>query len=145
LFGRLSVGVPLPGVSLIFSRLSAHVERLANGPGILGLGAIHGLLPCPILYPAYLYAFATADPLSGAIVLAALGLGTIPAVFAYGTLIESVDAVHRRRLHQLLGIAFVVLGYVLLTHGLMSLGYHVPHPDLPFWDPLEPAGGHDHH
>ncbi len=145
LFGRLSVGVHLPGVSLIFSRLSTHVERLANGPGILGLGAIHGLLPCPILYPAYLYAFATADPISGAIVLAALGLGTIPAVFAYGTLIESVDAVHRRRLHQLLGIAFVVLGYVLLTHGLMSLGYHVPHPDLPFWDPLEPAGGHDHH
>jgi sulfite exporter TauE/SafE len=57
-------------------------------------------------------------------------------VFAYGTLIESVDAVHRQRLHRVLGVVFLVLGYVLLTHGLMSLGIHVPHPKLPFWDPL---------
>ena len=144
-FGRISVGVGLPGTGRLFGWLSARVEGLANGPGIVGLGAVHGLLPCPILYPAYLYAFAAADPVVGGVVLAALGLGTIPAVFAYGTVIESVDVVHRRRLHRLLGIAFVVLGYVLFTHGLMSLGYHVPHPELPFWDPLDGPGGHDHH
>ena len=142
LLGRVSVGIQLPGAHLITRRLTTWVDRLANGPGIVGLGAVHGLLPCPILYPAYLYAFASGSPLAGGVALAALGLGTIPAVFAYGTLIESVDALHRQRLHRLLGVAFLVLGYVLLAHGLMELGYHLPHPELPFWDPF--GNGHSH-
>lgn len=135
--GRISVGVSLPGTTWVMERLTSLVERLANGPGIAGLGALHGLLPCPILYPAYLYAFASGSPLTGGIALASLGLGTIPAVFAYGTIIESVDATHRRRLHRVLGVAFLVLGYVLFAHGLKSLGVAVPHPMLPFWNPLE--------
>ncbi|OYR58956.1 hypothetical protein DJ83_13850, partial [Halorubrum ezzemoulense] len=110
-------------------------------PGIVALGAVHGLLPCPILYPAYLYAFASGSAVAGGVALGALGLGTIPAVFAYGTLIESVDPVHRRRVHRLLGVAFVALGYVLFAHGLMSVGIHVPHPRLPFWNPLDAGMG----
>lgn len=145
LAGRTTAGLHLPGSGRVTGLMTAWVERLANGPGIVGLGALHGLLPCPILYPAYLYAFASGSPVAGAVALAALGIGTIPAVFLYGTLIESVDVVHRRRLHRLLGIAFILLGYVLFAHGLMSLGYHIPHPELPFWDPLESPGGHGGH
>lgn len=141
LLGGSTGGVHLPGLDRVAGWLTNHVDRLASGPGILALGGVHGLLPCPILYPAYLYAFASGSALSGAVALGALGLGTIPAVFAYGTLVESVDAVHRRRLHRLLGVVFVALGYVLLAHGLMSLGIHVPHPKLPFYDPLTAGGG----
>jgi sulfite exporter TauE/SafE len=137
LAGRTGVDFHIPGTSRVTTVMTAWVERLASGPGIVGLGALHGLLPCPILYPAYLYAFASGSPVAGGVALASLGLGTIPAVFIYGTLIESVDAVHRRRLHRVLGIAFVVLGYILFAHGLMSLGYKIPHPMFPFWDPLE--------
>ena len=139
ILGRVSVGLDLPGTQRVTRVLTTWVERLASGPGIVGLGAVHGLLPCPILYPAYLYAFASGSPVAGGVALAALGLGTIPAVFAYGTIIESVDAVHRRRLHRVLGVVFVVLGYVLLAHGLMGLGYHIPHVGFPFWDPLTTA------
>lgn len=142
--GQSTGGVHLPGLERVTGWLTGHVDRLVNGPGIAGLGAVHGLLPCPILYPAYLYAFATGSAMGGAVALAALGIGTIPTVFAYGTLIDSVDPARRRRVHRLLGVAFVVLGYVLLAHGLMSLGVHVPHPKLPFYDPLgaELHGGH---
>ena len=134
--GGVAGGIRLPGLGRVTGWLTQHVDRFVNGPGILGLGAIHGLLPCPILYPAYLFAFASGSTLTGGISMLALGLGTIPAVFGYGTLIESVDAVHRRRVHRALGIAFVVLGYVLFAHGLMSLGIHVPHPGLPHYQPL---------
>lgn len=143
LAGRMSAGLHVPGTQRVTSQLTRWIDRLAGGPGIVGLGAIHGLLPCPILYPAYLYAFATGSALAGAVALGALGLGTIPAVFLYGTVIQSVDATHRRRLHRLLGVAFVVLGYVLLAHGLMEIGVHLPHPELPFWDPIG-APGHEH-
>jgi sulfite exporter TauE/SafE len=135
--GGATGGVHLPGLERVTGWLTGHVDRLANGPGIVGLGAVHGLLPCPILYPAYLYAFASGSAVSGGIALAALGIGTMPAVFLYGTVIEGVDAVHRRRVHRLLGVAFVALGYVLFAHGLMSVGVHVPHPRLPFWNPLD--------
>ena len=140
LVGRVSVGVSLPGTQRITQRLMNGVERLASGPGIVGLGAVHGLLPCPILYPAYLYAFSTGSPLAGGVALAALGVGTIPTVFAYGTIIDSVGVAHRRRLHRVLGVLFVILGYILFAHGLMALGYHIPHPHLPFWDPLGAPG-----
>lgn len=135
--GGATGGVHLPGLQRVTGWLTGHVDRLANGPGIVALGAVHGLLPCPILYPAYLYAFASGSALSGGIALAALGVGTMPAVFLYGTLIGSVDAVHRRQVHRLLGVAFLALGYVLFAHGLMSIGIHVPHPRLPFWNPLD--------
>jgi len=137
--GRVTSGVQLPGTQRITQRLTGAVGRLANGPGIVGLGAVHGLLPCPILYPAYLYAFSTGSPIAGGIALFALGVGTIPTVFAYGTIIDSVGRTHRRRMHRVLGVLFVVLGYILFAHGLMSLGIHIPHPRLPFWDPLEAA------
>ena len=143
LLGRVNVGVSFPGTGRLMNWLTSWVERLANGPGIVGLGAVHGLLPCPILYPAYLYAFASGSPVAGGVALAALGLGTIPAVFAYGTVIDSVDAIHRQRLHRVLGVLFLFLGYILFAHGLMALGIHIPHPHLPFWDPLGmPGGGH---
>ncbi|PHQ40207.1 hypothetical protein DJ69_01740 [Halorubrum persicum] len=142
--GGATGGIHLPGLGRVTGWLTGHVDRLANGPGIVGLGAVHGLLPCPILYPAYLYAFASGSAVSGALALGALGVGTMPAVFLYGTVIESVDAVHRRRVHRLLGVAFVALGYVLFAHGLMAVGVHVPHPSLPFWNPVDiaAAGGH---
>ncbi|SFR37630.1 MULTISPECIES: sulfite exporter TauE/SafE family protein [Halorubrum] len=141
LLGGATGGVHLPGLERVTEWLTGHVDRLANGPGIVALGAVHGLLPCPILYPAYLYAFASGSAVAGGVALGALGLGTIPAVFAYGTLIESVEPVHRRRIHRLLGVAFVALGYVLFAHGLMSVGIRVPHPRLPFWNPLDAGMG----
>jgi sulfite exporter TauE/SafE len=108
-----------------------RVDRLAAGPGIVALGALHGLFPCPIIYPAYLYAFALGDPLRGGLSLLVLGLGTIPTLFLYGTVLDAVSATRRRWLHRALGAAFVALGYVLLAHGLMLFGIHLPHPPLP--------------
>lgn len=140
LSGRSGIHWRLPGTTRVTSLLTRHVDRLANGPGILALGGIHGLLPCPLLYPAFLYAFASGSPLSGAVALGALGVGTIPAVFAFGTVIGSVSLTGRRRLHYLLGLAFIGLGYLLLAHGLMEVGIHLPHPELPYWSPFE--GGH---
>ncbi|ELY92019.1 sulfite exporter TauE/SafE family protein [Natrinema altunense] len=141
LLGGVS-GVGIPGVQRVTNWIAVRVDRYVNSPGIIGLGALHGLLPCPILYPAYLFAFATGSAVAGFLALGTLGIGTIPAVFVYGTLIESVDAIHRQRLHRLLGIVFLILGYVLLAHGLMALGIHLPHPMLPHYQPLGEAMNH---
>ncbi|WP_290813177.1 sulfite exporter TauE/SafE family protein [Halovivax sp.] len=139
--GRAGVpGHDLPLIGSAFAAVSgaltARIDRLATGPGIALLGAVHGFLPCPIIYPAYLYAFALADPVRGALSLLVLGLGTIPTLFVYGTLLSSIGPRTRVRLHRALGVAFLVLGYVPLQHGLMLYGIHLPHPPLPFYQPL---------
>ncbi|MHB9288054.1 sulfite exporter TauE/SafE family protein [Halobacteriales archaeon Cl-PHB] len=135
-----SVPANLPGVSRLFGAVSQtltrHVDRIAGSPRIVGLGTIHAVLPCPIIYPAYLYAFAIGDPLRGGLSLAVLGLGTIPTLLAYGTMIGTLSVRKRVTLHRGLGAAFLVLGYLPLSHGLMLLGIHLPHVPVPYYQPL---------
>jgi len=125
----------LPGVGGVFARvtgaLSSQVDRLAGGPGILALGAVHGLLPCPLLYPAFLYAFATGSAVDGGLALLALGLGTFPTLFAYGAALGSLSATTRIRLHRVLGGVFILLASVPLANGLRLLGVSIPHVPLP--------------
>jgi len=129
-----AVEVPLVGslATRLAGRASGAVDRLVATPGIALLGAAHGLLPCPIIYPAYLYAFVLGDPLAGGLALAALGLGTIPSLLALGLAIGSIGPERRQTLHRALGAAMVALGYVPLAHGLMLAGIHLPHPPLPY-------------
>jgi sulfite exporter TauE/SafE len=102
--------------------LRARAETWTRGPRIVGLGAAHGLLPCPLLYPAFLYALATGSPVRGGVALAALGVGTVPTLFAYGVAFGSLGATRRRQLHRVLGAAFVLLALLPLRMGLRSLG-----------------------
>lgn len=133
-----SVSVPFVESALgrIQRRLLENVDDWVGDSRIAGLGAAHGLLPCPLLYPAFLYAFVQGSPTGGFLALAVLGLGTVPSMFVYGTLFQSLSLETRMRLHRVLGVAFVVLGYISLQHGLATLGVHLPHIPLPHYQPL---------
>ncbi|WP_336035977.1 sulfite exporter TauE/SafE family protein [Halobacterium yunchengense] len=115
----------------VTARVHARVDDWATGPGVAALGALHGLLPCPLLYPAFLYALATGSPADGGLALFALGAGTFPSLFAYGTALGSLGAAHRRRLHRALGGAFLFAATVPLANGLAAFGYRVPKVPLP--------------
>jgi hypothetical protein len=130
----------LPGLARVFGTvtglLSSKVDRLAGSSGIVGLGVVHAFLPCPILYPAYLYAFAIGDPLRGALALGLLGVGTIPTLLGYGLALGSLSVSHRTTLHRAMGVAFLALGYLPLAHGLTLFGVSLPSPGVPFYQPL---------
>jgi sulfite exporter TauE/SafE len=130
----------LPGAAGLFDRVSgallARVDTWVKGPRIVALGAVHAVLPCPLLFPAYLYAFARGSPVEGALALGVLGLGTFPTLFALGTLWTELSARTRVRLHRVLGALFLVLGLVALTHGLRLAGLPVPKIPLPVYQPL---------
>ncbi|MFC7228604.1 sulfite exporter TauE/SafE family protein [Salinirubellus salinus] len=131
--GRL----PLVGrLASLFGRLQARIDGWVHGPGIVALGLVHGLLPCPLLYPAYLYAFVRGSPTTGVLTLGVLGLGTVPALFAYGTVLGTVGATGRERLHRALGVAFLVLGLMPIAHALALFGLQVPHLEPPIYQPL---------
>lgn len=125
----------LPVIDGLFQHLSttltAHLDRLVDGPGMIALGAVHGLLPCPLLYPAFLYAFASGSPVTGGLSLGALGAGTIPLVFAYGTAFGTLSLERRSTLHRVMGVVFLVLALVPLANGLAAFGIGAPKPPLP--------------
>nr|WP_026190351.1 sulfite exporter TauE/SafE family protein [Halomicrobium katesii] len=128
------------GIGSVFARtytvISTRIDRWVNGIGVVGLGALHGLLPCMLLYPAFLYVFAQGSPAYGFLSLGALGLGTIPSVFLYGTVVQSVSARQRQVVHYGLGVLFIGLGYLLLAMGLMRFGIMLPLPDIPYYQPI---------
>jgi sulfite exporter TauE/SafE len=132
--------ISIPYLSTAFRRvngfLTSRVDRLAGSSGIIALGTVHSVLPCPIIYPAYLYALAIGNPVRGALSLGLLGIGTFPTLFAYGTAIGTLSTRQRVGLHRVLGVAFVALGYILLSHGLVLLGFDVPHVPIPYHQPL---------
>lgn len=122
--------------SRVYSRVTEAIDGWVTGPGIVALGLVHGFLPCPLLYPAFLYAFAQGSAVGGTLALGVLGVGTFPTLFLYGTVVQSVGADNRARLHRVLGLAFLLLGWMPLAHGLELFGIHVPHIELPIYQPL---------
>lgn len=123
------------GNRYIHEYITPRVDRWVGDRRIVGLGAVHGLLPCPLLYPAFLYAFIQSSVVGGAAALAALAAGTFPAVFLTGTLLGSTDIRHRKNLHRVLGVVFIVLGYIPLQHALAYFGVPLPHPPIPYYQP----------
>ena len=67
--------------------IAPTVDASARGRSLLhaiGVGAAWGWLPCGLVYSTLAWAAAGADPIRGALIMIAFGLGTVPAVAATG-------------------------------------------------------------
>lgn len=80
------------------------------------LGLIWGWLPCGLVYSVLVWAVATADPLRGAALMLAFGLGTLPNLLLMGAAAAGLAArVRDPRTRQIAGLLVVLLGgYALL-------------------------------
>jgi sulfite exporter TauE/SafE len=100
------------------------VARLAKSGGWWGfpLGAMMGLLPCAPLLPVEVAALATAEPLYGAIIMLAFGLGTVPALAGFGAA-SGLLGTRARGWFAPAAAAFVILlGAVTVAQGLAAVG-----------------------
>lgn len=111
------------------SRLWRHIQPLGNrllpvrGPGqAVLLGMLWGWLPCGLVYSALAYAAASADPLSGALLMTGFGLGTAPAMVFGGLFSGRLRQwVQRRWLRRIMAVVMVVFGMWTMTSGLQHL------------------------
>ncbi len=108
------------------SRAMAGVWRryvfVARSRGIVLLGALHALLPCPLLYVMFTSAVALGDPIRGGILLFSFSLGTVPMVWAIAALGQRFSPERRLRWHRVFGWVVTAWGLVLVAHGLQGLG-----------------------
>ena len=98
--------------------LSGKLLPVRHLPQALGLGLVWGWLPCGLVYSVLVAAIATGDPLKGASLMLAFGLGTLPALMAMGMaavrLKRWLQDPWVRRISGLTVLAFGVVGLVRL-------------------------------
>jgi hypothetical protein len=95
---------------------------LARSRGIVLLGALHGLLPCPLLYVMFSSAVAIGDPIRGGSLLFAFSLGTVPMMWGIGIVGQHLRPERRLAWQRVFGGLVTVWGLVLIAHGLQTFG-----------------------
>jgi hypothetical protein len=95
------------------NRIQAGFRGLARVPRWwtpLGLGVLNGLLPCGLVYSGLSLAVATGSIGWGALVMAAFGMGTWPALIALGYVAGRFTLAWRARLRAVGAIAVIAGG-----------------------------------
>ena len=101
----------------LWSRIAPVAQRLVpvtNVPRAFGLGLIWGWLPCGLVYSVLLIAATSTQPIQGAFVMIAFGLGTLPAMLLTGLGAANVSAFMRRR-ETRLGMGLLIISLGVLT------------------------------
>lgn len=108
---------------VLWKRLQPLTSRLlpvSTLPRALGLGVLWGWLPCGLVYSILVTALASASPQSGAAIMLAFGLGTLPNLLVIGLFWESL-----RRKTQL-PLVRTLAGSLVMAfggYGLIKVGY----------------------
>jgi len=122
------IQLPVPRFGAQSGNLLAQILRATMPPAgpaqALYLGVGNGLLPCPLIYGFLPLAMSTGSGLTGGLVMAMIGLGTVPALFGIATLGRLWPAAPWTRLRWSWlrwapGLALLALG--LLTAGRATL------------------------
>lgn len=106
----------LLGVSRQIGRLLSRQGRWSG----LGIGILWGLLPCGLVFAVEINAASTGDPLQGALVMVAFGLGTVPALFGFSLASSSTAARFRQRLLKLAAVPVILFAIQAILRGLAA-------------------------
>ena len=95
---------------------------LARSPGIVVLGGLHGLLPCPLLYVMCASAVALQDPIQSGLLLLSFSLGTVPMMWGIGLVAARLSQGRRAMVQRVFGGLVLLWGTMLVWHGLGRIG-----------------------
>lgn len=82
------------------------------------LGSILGLLPCGLSYTIFVAAAGSGGFVQGLVTAVLFGLGTLPALLAFGTLVSLIGSKARGRIYQAGGFLVVCMGIYFLWRGM---------------------------
>lgn len=109
-----------PGPTTLFIAASRELRMLPPALSALPLGLLMGLLPCGFLYAVAITAAQSASPQSAALVMLGFGIGTVPALFLFGSATGWLGERARAWLLRLAGLMVAIMGiYNLFKHVAM--------------------------
>jgi sulfite exporter TauE/SafE len=96
--------------------LAVRASSLPGGSGRLMLGLCWGLLPCGLVYSVLLTASAAGSPVSGATVMLAFGIGTLPSMLGMSLAAPALAAMLTDRwTRKLMGTALILLAVISVS------------------------------
>ncbi|TAN44582.1 MAG: sulfite exporter TauE/SafE family protein [Nitrospirae bacterium] len=84
------------------------------------LGLVMGFIPCGLSYSIFIAAAASGSLFSGMTTAFFFGLGTLPSLFAFGSLISFIGAGVRGLLYRLSGAVVIGMGLYWLIRGVSA-------------------------
>lgn len=111
------------------------VLRQQGWRGVLGLGALNGLLPCGLVYSALLISSATGSLWSGALGMALFGSGTFPALLVLDLSAGALSERFRQTMMRIAGGLMLVVGLQLALRGgaTLHLWQHLHWKGIAVW------------
>lgn len=108
--------------------LRQKVFPLNTYPRALAAGLLWGFLPCGLVYGALLIAVVGHDPLTGAVLMLAFGLGTVPMLVAtHETVGWLRHQIGRLRLRQMNGALMMASGLAVIVIPMVMANMHGAH------------------
>jgi sulfite exporter TauE/SafE len=108
--------------------IAVRASSMPGGSGRLLLGLCWGLLPCGLVYSVLLTASAASSPVSGAAVMLAFGLGTLPSMLGMSLAAPTLAMVlNDKWTKKLMGAALIllaVLSVALMVVRMQGQGAH---------------------
>ncbi len=108
--------------------LAVRASSLPGGSGRLLLGLCWGLLPCGLVYSVLLTASAANSPVSGALVMLAFGVGTLPSMLGMSLAAPTLAAMLSDKwTRKLMGAALILLAVLsvslMVIHKQSKMGH----------------------
>ncbi len=118
IFKRLScIRLELSGPTALMTRAVTRLRQLPTMAAAFPIGLIMGFLPCGFLYAIALAAAGRGSPVTGGLIMLAFGLGTLPALFLFGSAVHLLSTTMRAELLRWAGLMVVFVGgYNLYQH-----------------------------
>jgi sulfite exporter TauE/SafE len=103
----------------LWRRIEPHARRLFpvdSTPKALAAGALWGWVPCGLVYSMLTLALASGDAASGALVMAAFGLGTLPTLLTAGLAAQKLSGFRRHAwIRYPAAVAIIAMGVIGLA------------------------------
>jgi hypothetical protein len=115
---KLEFGGPMQAAGVAIG----HLRRLPPALAALPLGLVMGLLPCGFLYAMAITAAQSASPVTGGAILLAFGLGTVPALFFFGSATHWIGNRARSWMVRCAGVMVALMGALNLLRHLRMMG-----------------------
>lgn len=109
--------------------LADFIRRLVSSnrnAGIFGLGLASGILPCGVLFTAYLYASSAGEPLAGGLYMLIFWAGSMPALSATALFPLGLLKTSGKYFKYLLTFALILIGGWMLYKGFNSIAGDFP-------------------
>ena len=110
-----------PGPMTLMTRTATRIREYPPVISALTLGLLMGYLPCGFLYAVAITAAQTASPVDSAMVMLGFGLGTVPALFVFGSATAWLGDKMRSWMLRIAGLLVTVMGVMNLVKHMSML------------------------